>query len=88
MSGTLTRDFCTRCFLHKWVTHRDTFGKKTGSSLDVCLWDTAMRLLRNRLRTLEQGLDRDRLYEWELPPEEWRKLLRNTVPIRRRGKGR
>ena len=46
-----------------------------------------MRLLKNRLGTLEQGLDRDRLYEWELPPEEWRKLLRNTAPVRR-GKGK
>ena len=73
-------------------SQRHIWGKDrifSGCVLSVrSLRDIAMRLLKNRLGTLEQGLDRHRLYEWELPPEEWRKLLRNTASIRTRGKGR
>lgn len=36
----------------------------------------------NRLGILEQGLDRNRFYGWELPPEEWVKLPRNVVQIK------
>lgn len=41
---------------------------------------------KNRLGTLEQGLDRDRFCEWELPPVEWVKLLRNKCVNKQRTK--
>lgn len=38
--------------------------------------------VEKRLGNLEQGLDRDRGYGCELPPEEWVELLRDVVQIR------
>lgn len=67
-------------------SHRGThLGEKSGCfwTRAECrrLWDIAIRQLKNRLATLEQGLDR--VHGWELPPDKWVKLLSNKVQTRR-----
>lgn len=76
-----TSEFCmSACYIKREVTEGHIWGKQrvvTGHVLSAgSLWDIAIKQLRNRLETLEQGLDS----LWMgVASRKWVKLLRNSA---------